>query len=85
MAERMAALMCVDIDLDGEAESGGLDEIDTTKLSAVEVVERELCEIKDGRADALRWLELEELDIDDDILVSLDLPSKFPVSLSLPR
>lgn len=83
LAERMAALMCVDIDLDGDAESGGLDEIDTTKLSAVDIVEREVCEIKDGRADGLRWLELEELDIDDDVLVSLDLPSKFPTLIAL--
>ncbi|KAL3532696.1 hypothetical protein ACH5RR_006217 [Cinchona calisaya] len=83
LAERMAALMCVDNDLDEEAESGGLDEIDTTKLSAVEIVEKEFCEVKEGGADALRWLELEELDVDDSMLVSLDLPSKFPELLAL--
>ncbi|KAK4713757.1 hypothetical protein R3W88_019664 [Solanum pinnatisectum] len=80
LAERMAALMCVDVDLDSATEEAG--EKDSSKLSAVEIVEREMCKVKEGRDDT-RWLELEELDIDDDMLVSLDLPSKFPNLLAL--
>ncbi|KAK6784548.1 hypothetical protein RDI58_018003 [Solanum bulbocastanum] len=80
LAERMAALMCVDVDLDSATEEAG--EEDNSKLSAVEIVEREMCKVKEGRDDT-RWLELEELDIDDDMLVSLDLPSKFPNLLAL--
>ncbi|CAI9100721.1 OLC1v1037881C1 [Oldenlandia corymbosa var. corymbosa] len=82
LAERMASLMCVDIDLNEEDED--LDE-NETKLSAEEIVEKELCEIKEGRIDTLRWLELDELGIDDSTLISLDLPTKFPnlIALSL--
>ncbi|KAH0653127.1 hypothetical protein KY290_031414 [Solanum tuberosum] len=80
LAERMASLMCVDVDLDSAAEEAG--EEDSSKLSAVEIVEREMCKVKEGRDDT-RWLELEELDIDDHMLVSLDLPSKFPNLLAL--
>ena len=76
LAERMAALMCVDVDLDSATEQEG--EEDSSKLSAVELVEREMCKVKEGQ-DYTRWLELEELDVDDHMLVSLDLPSKFPV------
>lgn len=81
LAERMASLMCVDIDLDANAE----DPCDTSEgvsaspVNASEIVERELCKVKEGGADAVRWLELDELDIDDTVLSSLDLPSKFPV------
>ncbi|KAL3332422.1 hypothetical protein AABB24_032809 [Solanum stoloniferum] len=80
LAERMAALMCVDVDLDSATEEAG--EEDSSKLSAVEIVEREMCKVKECRDDT-RWLELEELDIDDDMLVSLDLHSKFPNLLAL--
>lgn len=80
LAERMAALMCVDVDLDSATEQEG--EEDSSKLSAVEIVEREMCKVKEGQ-DYTRWLELEELDVDDHMLVSLDLPSKFPNLLAL--
>ncbi|CAK9138508.1 unnamed protein product [Ilex paraguariensis] len=82
LAERIASLMCVDIDLISEA-----DETDTaaedldengTKLSAVEIMEREVCKAKEKGDDAVRWLELEGLDIDDATLLSLHLPSRFP-------
>lgn len=87
LAERMAALMCVDIHLNSAAEEagdvdGGAGEDDSSKLSAAEIVEREMRKVKEGRDDT-RWLELEELDIDDDMLVSLDLPDKFPNLLAL--
>lgn len=77
LAERMAALMCVDSAAEeaGDVE-GDAGEEDSIKPSAVEIVQRE---IKEGGDDTMRWLELEELDIDDDMLLSLDLPNKFPV------
>lgn len=81
LAERMASLMCVDIDLDANAEepcdiSEG---VGASAVNASEIVEREFCKVNEGGADAVRWLELDELDIDDTVLRSLDLPSKFPV------
>ncbi|PHT45524.1 hypothetical protein CQW23_14682 [Capsicum baccatum] len=87
LAERMAALMCVDIDLNSADEEagdveGGAGEEDSSKLSAAEIMEREMCKVKEGLDDT-RWLELEELDIDDDMFVSLDLPDKFPNLLAL--
>ncbi|PHU11732.1 hypothetical protein BC332_18662 [Capsicum chinense] len=83
LAERMAALMCVDIDLisaDEEAGDveGGAGEEDSSKLSAAEIMRTEMRKVKEGWDDT-RWLELEELDIDDDMFVSLDLPDKCPV------
>lgn len=78
LVERMASLMCVDVDLISEAEE--TDE-DDAKMSASEVVEREFCKVKEEGAHSVRWLELEDLEIDDAMLVSLDLPHKFPVSL----
>ncbi|KAL6575372.1 hypothetical protein OROMI_012657 [Orobanche minor] len=80
LVERMASLMCVDIDLNSETDEP-LDE-DDAKLSAAEVVEKELHKVKEEGVDSVRWLELEDLAIDDDMLVSLDLSSKFPVSRS---
>lgn len=75
----MAALMCVDVDLNSEGEEQG-DEVDA-KLSAAEIVEREFCRVKEEGIHSVRWLELEDLEIDDSMLLSLDLPSKFPVSM----
>jgi tubulin--tyrosine ligase-like protein 12 len=86
LTERMASLMCVDIDVNSEdvneCGDGGLDDIDVT--SAVEMVETEVLKSKDDGNDTV-WLELEELDVDDEMLISLDLPSKFPnlIALSL--
>ena len=82
LTERMASLMCVDVDLDSDSEEvnvsdGGSDE-NGVKFSVVEIVEKEVCKAKEEGNDTV-WLELEELDIDDAMLVSLDLPSKFPV------
>ncbi|KAI3443556.1 hypothetical protein Pfo_000221 [Paulownia fortunei] len=81
LVERMASLMCVDTDLNSEAEEPG-DE-DDAKLSATEIVEREFCKVKVEGVHSVRWLELEDLEIDDAMLVSLDLPSKFPHLLAL--
>ena len=79
LVERMASLMCVDVDLSSEADEAG-GEGDDAKLSAAEVVEREFCKVREEGARSVRWLELEDLEIDDDMLLSLDLPTKFPVS-----
>ncbi|XP_050918374.1 uncharacterized protein LOC127135779 [Lathyrus oleraceus] len=88
LAERMSSLMCVDIDsnLDGETEVDDVgDEVSRDKLDVVEVVESEVREAKEKGDGTLRWLELDGLDIDDDTLLSLDLPARFPdlVVLSL--
>lgn len=76
LTERMASLMCVDIDLKSDYEE--TDE-NGTKLDVMEIVEREVSKAKDEVNDTISWLELDELGIDDDMLLSLDLHSKFPV------
>ncbi|KAH6779152.1 tubulin-tyrosine ligase [Perilla frutescens var. hirtella] len=81
LVERMASLMCVDVDLNSEEEEPG-DE-DDAKISAAEIVEREFYRVKEEGAHSVRWLELEDLEIDGAMLVSLDLPSKFPHLLAL--
>ncbi|KAL6507667.1 hypothetical protein OROGR_023862 [Orobanche gracilis] len=77
LVERMASLMCVDIDLYSETDVP-TNEYDA-KLSAAEIVEKELHKVKEEGVDYVRWLELEDLEIDDEMLVSLDLSSKFPL------
>lgn len=79
MTERMASLMCVDIDLELETDEA---EEDGEKLDAREMVERQVGRAKDEGD--ITWLELDELGIDDDMLLSLDLPSKFPVCFFFP-
>lgn len=66
------------MNLEGEGEV-------SEKPDVLEVLESEVRETKEKGDGKLRWLELEGLDIDDDMLLSLDLSSKFPdlVSLSL--
>ena len=83
LAERMASLMCVDIDLNSDAEDldnsgGGLDE-NSSKLNILEIVEGEIRKEKEKGEASVKWLELEELDMDDSMMLSLDLPIKFPV------
>lgn len=79
--ERMAAIMCVDNDLNFDSEDN---EVNNGKQSVLEVIESELGAAKEKGEGPVRWLELEELDIDDDTMLSLDLANKFPViSLSL--
>lgn len=81
LAQRMGSLMCVDIDLNSDAEpANNLEDVskDATKVSAADLVAEELLKAKEN-GDTVRWLELEELGIDDNTLVSLDLSSKFPV------
>ncbi|KAJ0737989.1 putative tubulin--tyrosine ligase-like protein [Helianthus annuus] len=83
----MASLMCVDIDLNSDVEDADNNgcESNNNKLGVMEIVERELQKVKKEGPEAVVWLELEDLDIDDDLLLSLDLPNKFPglIALSL--
>lgn len=64
--------MCLDTDLNSDSdenrESNG-------KRSVLEVLESEIAEARGN----VRWLELEDLDMDDETLSSLDLAAKFPV------
>ncbi|XP_027339561.1 tubulin--tyrosine ligase-like protein 12 [Abrus precatorius] len=86
LAERMGSLMCVDIDVnlngnddgDAEAEVNG-------ERGVVDILESDVREAKEKGDGTLRWLELEGLDIDDEMLLSLALPNRFPnlVALSL--
>ncbi|WOG94208.1 hypothetical protein DCAR_0313501 [Daucus carota subsp. sativus] len=73
LTERMASLMCVDIDIESgpEEENGSREDVHA-------IIEREVCKAKDEGSDTISWLELDELAIDDNMLLSLDLPSKFP-------
>lgn len=75
--------MCVDLDvesdaIEGEVESDGKDENGTGR-NVLEILQQEMDRLKDRGSDAEGWLELEELGIDDEVLCSLDLSSKFPV------
>ncbi|KAL4613767.1 hypothetical protein ACB092_07G003900 [Castanea dentata] len=89
IAEGMAALMCVDVDLNSNAEEeteevvDGISHQNGTKLSVFEAMESVIHGAKENGDGAVRWLELEELDIDDDTFLSLDLSSRFPGLLAL--
>ncbi|CAL2274533.1 unnamed protein product [Prunus armeniaca] len=73
LAERMAAIMCVDADLNSDSEGDRLSE-GNAKRSVLEVLENEITEANGN----VRWLELEDLDIDDETLSCLDLSTKCP-------
>ncbi|KAL4613775.1 hypothetical protein ACB092_07G004600 [Castanea dentata] len=88
LAERMAALMCVDIDLNSNAEEteevvDGISHQNGTKFSVFEAMESEIHGAKENGDGSVRWLELDELDIDDDTFLSLDLSTRFPGLLAL--
>lgn len=74
LAERMGSLMCVDVDVDDDEDEGNCE------LGVEETLESEVGEAKEKGDGTLRWLELEGLNIDDAMLVSLALPTRFPVS-----
>lgn len=83
LAERMASLMCVDMNEDIEdIESNVNDDIE---MSVEQILEAEIMMAKSKGHDSVKWLELEGLAIDDIKLFSLDLPGKFPglIALSL--
>uniref|UniRef100_A0A2P2LZM1 Uncharacterized protein MANES_03G040400 n=1 Tax=Rhizophora mucronata TaxID=61149 RepID=A0A2P2LZM1_RHIMU len=88
LAERMASLMCVDVDLGtdtDETDEDGDSQESNSKLNVMDVVKNEIRDAREKGNEVIRWLELEELDFDDDMLLSLDLSSKYPelVALSL--
>ncbi|KAJ0987501.1 hypothetical protein J5N97_005857 [Dioscorea zingiberensis] len=87
LAERMAALMCVDVDLESDSEKAGIEpgfeEEKENERKIREIVEREMGKVKERGIDGAAWLELEELGIDDEMLCSLDLSSKFPNLIAL--
>lgn len=77
----MAGIMCVENDVDSDSEENEVSDGNDGKRSVFEVVESELGDAKARGHDTVKWLELDELAIDDDTLLSLDLSSKFPVRL----
>ncbi|XP_061352507.1 uncharacterized protein LOC133297391 [Gastrolobium bilobum] len=86
LTERMGSLMCVDIDmnLDAEAEVNGVvNGVSSDKLDVVGTLESDVREAKEKGDGTLRWLELDGLDIDDDMLLSLRLSTRFPDLLAL--
>ncbi|KAM1208587.1 hypothetical protein ACFX2J_014227 [Malus domestica] len=76
LAERMAAIMCVDTVLNSDSEEN---RESNGKSSVLKVLESEITEARGN----VRWLELEDLDMDDETLSSLDLAAKFPDLLAL--
>ncbi|CAN6302079.1 unnamed protein product, partial [Urochloa humidicola] len=85
LAERMAALMCVDLDRRIDTEES--DEHDGDRTGSLEhvlqIVEKEKARIQESGSDSAAWIELEELGIDDDMLIALDLSAKFPNMVAL--
>ncbi|KAG1342631.1 hypothetical protein COCNU_05G008600 [Cocos nucifera] len=87
LAERMAALMCVDLDLKSDTEEPELENEGDGKNgnqgNVLKVLEEEMDRVKERGSDAPAWLELEEMGIDDAMLQSLDLSTKFPNLVAL--
>ncbi|KAE8682930.1 hypothetical protein F3Y22_tig00111234pilonHSYRG00209 [Hibiscus syriacus] len=81
LAQRMAALMCVE----GDDDDGGLEQAVECggKMTVEEALESEIRNAKESGDGFVRWLELEELGLDDTTLLSLDLSTKFPDLLAL--
>ncbi|CAL5381590.1 unnamed protein product [Camellia sinensis] len=83
LVESMASLMCVDIDFNLDSQevaddsAGRGSDVNITKLNVVEIVETKIRNAKEEGDDTMKWLELEDLHMDDALLLSLDLPSKF--------
>ncbi|KAH9804626.1 tubulin--tyrosine ligase-like protein 12 [Citrus sinensis] len=82
LAQRMASLMCVDTDLDTDIEEvdavkGVLHE-NGTKSNVEDILESEIHNATEKGDGTVKWLELEDADIGDDMLLSLNLSSKFP-------
>lgn len=82
LVERMASLMCVDMNEDTEEIENNVS-ADSNELSVEQILEAEIVKAKSEGHDSVKWLELEELSIDDTKFLSLDLPGKFPVCTTL--
>ncbi|KAI9113866.1 hypothetical protein K1719_015117 [Acacia pycnantha] len=86
LAERMGSLMCIDTDLNLDA-----DENDPANEASHENVTTDVAQVLKSEFEAakmkgnglLTWLELDELGIDDDMLLSLSLSDRFPDLLAL--
>jgi tubulin--tyrosine ligase-like protein 12 len=80
LAERMAALMCVEDTEESEEAVDGVSHQNGAEPGVLETIESEISNAKEkGENGGVLWLELEELGIDDHMLLSLDLSSRFPV------
>ncbi|KAH9298585.1 hypothetical protein KI387_030267, partial [Taxus chinensis] len=81
LVKRMATLMCVRDEFDSRScenitSEGEQEPIDEAKENPQDIIDRELCKAKEDKGGL--WLELEEVQIDDEMLRSLELTSKFP-------
>lgn len=70
--------MCVDVDLESESVEDEVVGEGSLEMKVLEAIEREMERVKERGGDGAAWLELEELGIDDEMLSSLDLSTKFP-------
>ncbi|XP_044464810.1 tubulin--tyrosine ligase-like protein 12 isoform X2 [Mangifera indica] len=82
LAQRMASLMCVDIDVASDSEEtdtvNGASHENGVMSNVEEVLQSEIRYAREKGDGTVKWLELEELNIDDDMLLSLNLSSEFP-------
>ncbi|XP_028787028.1 tubulin--tyrosine ligase-like protein 12 isoform X2 [Neltuma alba] len=86
LAERMGSLMCVDIDLNMNADENDLANgasHEYAKTDVAQSLESELEAAQMKGNGPLTWLELDGLGIDDDMLLSLSLSDRFPDLLAL--
>ncbi|GLT68020.1 hypothetical protein SLA2020_402840 [Shorea laevis] len=84
LAERMAALMCVEDTEESEESVDGVSRQNGAEPGVLDTIESEISNAKEkGENGGVLWLELEELGIDDHTLLSLDLSSRFPDLLAL--
>ncbi|KAL8161375.1 hypothetical protein V2J09_012864 [Rumex salicifolius] len=82
LAERMASLMCVDMNEDVEDIADNVND-DGNEMSVEQILEADIQKARNEGHDSVKWLELEGLDIDDTKLMTLDLPGKFPSLIAL--
>lgn len=75
--------MCVDIDVASDSEEtdtvNGASHENGVMSNVEEVLQSEIRYAREKGDGTVKWLELEELNIDDDMLLSLNLSSEFPV------
>lgn len=84
LAERMAAMMCVEGSKESEEAEDVVSRRNGAEPGSLEAIESEISSAQEkGQNGSVSWLELEELGIDDHTLLSLDLSSRFPDLLAL--
>lgn len=83
LAQRMASLMCVDTDIDADSEevdvANGVLHENGIKSNLEDILHGEIRNATENGDGTVKWLELEDADIHDDMLLSLNLSNKFPV------